>query len=90
MVFLSPYQLLALFKAYWREQGYSGEVVSNGGGPMMGCSSGPISILYDATTDNQVPALVGFIAGRPGVEWHRKTVWLTLQKLNYDVLFVTI
>lgn len=43
----------------------------------MGCSSGPLSIVYDATTDNQVPALVGFIAGRPGVEWHLKTVWLT-------------
>lgn len=52
----------------------SGEIVSNGGDPVLGCSSGPISVVYDATTNNDVPALVGFIAGRAGAEWHHKTV----------------
>jgi len=61
-------------KTYWREKGFSGEIVSNGGGPMLGCSTGPLSVVYDATNDKNVPALVGFIAGRPGVEWHRQTV----------------
>ncbi|XP_046437398.1 probable flavin-containing monoamine oxidase A [Daphnia pulex] len=60
-------------KTYWREKGFSGEVVSNGGGPLLGCSTGPLSIVYDATNDKNIPALVGFIAGRPGVEWHRQT-----------------
>ncbi|XP_057367268.1 probable flavin-containing monoamine oxidase A isoform X1 [Daphnia carinata] len=60
-------------KTYWRENGFSGEIVSNGGGPLLKCSTGPISVVYDATTDKNVPALVGFVAGRPGVEWHRQT-----------------
>jgi len=60
-------------KAYWREAGYSGEVVSNGGGPLLDCDSGPISIVYDATTHNQVPALVGFIGGSHVAQWDNKT-----------------
>lgn len=63
-----------MIQAYWREAGYSGEVVSNGGGPLNGCRTGPISVVYDATTNNGVPALVGFYAGKPGVEWHNKSV----------------
>ena len=61
-------------KAYWREAGYSGEVVSNGGRALLDCKSGPISIVYDGTTHNQVAALVGFIAGNSVIEWDEKTV----------------
>jgi len=61
-------------KAYWRDAGFSGEVVSNGGRPLLDCKSGPISIVYDATTHNQVAALVGFIAGNQVVEWDKKTI----------------
>lgn len=43
----------------------------------MGCSSGPLNVVYDATTNSHVPALVGFIAGKPGTEWNRKTVALS-------------
>lgn len=61
-------------QAYWRDAGYSGEVVSNGGDRLLpGCSSGPISIVYDATTDSGVAALVGFIAGQHATEWKAKT-----------------
>ena len=48
--------------------------MSNGGAPLLSCSTGPLSVVYDATTSNDVPALVGFIAGKPGVEWHHRTV----------------
>ncbi|KAK2714485.1 hypothetical protein QYM36_008892, partial [Artemia franciscana] len=57
-------------KSYWTEEGYSGEIVSNGGlSNIDGISNGPLSVVYDATTNNGVPALVGFIAGRQGIEW---------------------
>ena len=69
-------------KAYWREAGFSGEVVSNGGRPLLDCKSGPISIVYDATTHNQVAALVGFIAGNQVVEWDKKTVSLSVTLFN--------
>lgn len=61
-------------KPYWREENFSGEIVSNGGDPLLGCSSGPLNVVYDATTHNNVPALVGFIAGSQGTEWNHKTV----------------
>ncbi|KAK3887892.1 hypothetical protein Pcinc_008042 [Petrolisthes cinctipes] len=63
-------------KAFWREKGYSGEIVSNGGGPLGdvgGVTCGPLSVCYDATTHSGTPAIVGFIAGRQGIEWHNKT-----------------
>ncbi len=72
-------------KAYWRDAGYSGEVVSNGGDRLLpGCSSGPISIVYDATTDSGVAALVGFIAGQHATEWKAKTVAHHIQSLTLD------
>ncbi|XP_033116821.1 probable flavin-containing monoamine oxidase A [Anneissia japonica] len=50
-------------KAFWREAGLSGEIVSLGGGPVIdGCDTGPIQVVYDAVTDNGAPALVGFFA----------------------------
>lgn len=61
-------------KAFWKENGYSGEIVSNGGETeVAGVSRGPLSACFDATTNNGTPAIVGFIAGRQGVEWHNKT-----------------
>ena len=49
---------------------------------MSDCSSGPLSVVYDATTDNDVPALVGFIAGKHGIEWQSKTVRLLSAPLD--------
>ncbi|XP_065580715.1 probable flavin-containing monoamine oxidase A, partial [Artemia franciscana] len=58
-------------KAYWLEEGLSGELTSNGGKTFVpGISAGPLGIVFDATTDNGVPALVGFIAAKNGVEWN--------------------
>lgn len=61
-------------KAFWRENGYSGEIVSNGGETeVAGMSRGPLTASCDATTNTGTPAIVGFIAGRQGVEWNTKT-----------------
>lgn len=50
-------KVVALYdRPFWREQGYSGEVVS---------SDGPLSIVYDdCAHDLSQAALVGFVAGR--------------------------
>ena len=48
-------------RAFWRDAGYSGEVVSSGG---------PLSIAYDNTShDGQQPALVGFVVGGQARQW---------------------
>ncbi len=48
-------------RAFWRETGYSGEVVS---------SDGPFSVVYDNTShDGKQPALVGFIVGNHARQW---------------------
>ena len=53
----------------------SGEIVSNGGlSPVAGCQTGPLCIVYDATTDQGSAALVGFIAGSSSTEWQARTV----------------
>ncbi|XP_033116806.1 probable flavin-containing monoamine oxidase A [Anneissia japonica] len=50
-------------KAFWREAGLSGEIISFGGAPVIdGCDTGPIQVVLDAVTDNGTPALVGFFA----------------------------
>jgi monoamine oxidase len=47
--------------AFWREAGFSGEVVS---------SDGPLSVVYDNTShDGQQPALVGFVVGAQARQW---------------------
>lgn len=53
---------LALYeRAFWREQGYSGEAVAN---------CGPITVVFDNTShDGAQPALIGFIVGRAAREW---------------------
>ncbi|CAL4096469.1 unnamed protein product, partial [Meganyctiphanes norvegica] len=61
-------------KAFWREAGYSGEIVSSGGEQdSCGYGHGPINVCYDATTYTGVPAIVGFISGRQAIEWQNKS-----------------
>lgn len=49
--------------SFWRDAGYSGEIVSSGGTTdIPECDSGPIQLVYDAGTDISSPALVGFYA----------------------------
>jgi monoamine oxidase len=46
---------------FWREAGFSGEVVS---------SDGPMSVVYDSSShDDQQPALVGLVAGSQARQW---------------------
>ena len=56
-------KVIALYdRAFWRERGYSGEVVS---------SDGPLSIVYDdCAHDLSQAALVGFVAGRDAHAMH--------------------
>ncbi|CAG0898091.1 unnamed protein product [Cyprideis torosa] len=59
---------------FWREKGFSGEVVSDGGkSPLPGCDRGPVSITYDGTTTTGSPALLGFIGSREAIQWNEKT-----------------
>uniref|UniRef100_T1IXY1 Amine oxidase n=1 Tax=Strigamia maritima TaxID=126957 RepID=T1IXY1_STRMM len=59
---------------FWRAKNLSGEIVTNGGAPIVaGCDTGPLGIVYDGTTHNGNPALVGFISGHVGVQWSLKT-----------------
>ncbi|CAG0879830.1 unnamed protein product [Darwinula stevensoni] len=51
-------------KAFWKDRGYSGEIVTNGGD-----GGGPLSVVFDATTCRGTPALVGFIAGSADVKY---------------------
>ena len=64
-------------KPFWRDNGYSGEVLSDGSilsltlqdfkDTMPVC--GTNSVIYDATANDKYGALVGFIAGRQAAEW---------------------
>jgi monoamine oxidase len=48
-------------RPFWREAGYSGEVV---------CDHGPLAVVFDNTShDGRVPALLGFGVGRAAREW---------------------
>jgi monoamine oxidase len=68
--------LVTYKKAFWIEKGYSGEVVSDGSilyhnhknDPKLPVL-GPISIMYDATSYENEPALIAFIAGEAAVDW---------------------
>lgn len=52
-------------KAWWREQGFSGEVVSD---------KGPLALVYDKSShDDKMPALVGFFAGKGARQWSEKS-----------------
>lgn len=58
------FKFLITYKtAFWREKGYSGEIIGNGGKPVReGCDSGPIQMVFDSMTGSNNPALVGFYA----------------------------
>ncbi|WAQ97542.1 LOW QUALITY PROTEIN: AOFA-like protein [Mya arenaria] len=59
-------------KAFWRVAGSSGEVVSNGGASMLpSCDMGPLGVVYDATSSNAQPALLGFMGGLQAVQWQK-------------------
>lgn len=52
-------------RPFWREQGFSGEVVSTGG---------PITVVFDNTShDNRQPALLAFVVGRAARHWERRS-----------------
>ncbi|MBE7448100.1 MAG: FAD-dependent oxidoreductase [Kofleriaceae bacterium] len=54
--------VVAYERAFWRERGLSGEVVS---------TRGPLSVLFDNTShDGRQPALVGFVQAGPARRWH--------------------
>jgi len=56
---------MALYdRAFWRDRGLSGEVVS---------SAGPVSVVFDNTShDGAQPALLAFIVGQSAREWSRR------------------
>lgn len=60
-------------QSFWRNNGFSGEVVSDGSIVTKGSKGfptiGPVNLVYDGTTLDGEPALVGFIGGRTAVEW---------------------
>ncbi|XP_061118056.1 probable flavin-containing monoamine oxidase A [Conger conger] len=53
--------------AFWREKGFSGEVVVQNS---TGC---PFSVTFDATSPGGSPALVGFIAAEQASDWTVRT-----------------
>ena len=67
-------KIYVLFKtSFWLEEGFSGEVVSNGGPSLVeSCEKGPVVIFFDATTRFGTPALVGFIGGKAADQWNSK------------------
>jgi monoamine oxidase len=62
-------------KAFWKEMGYSGEVVSDGSiirnklNNVNRVSLGPISVMYDNTSYSNEPALLGFIGANAALQW---------------------
>lgn len=58
-------KVLATYKtAFWRERGYSGEVVS---------TTGPLSVVFDNTShDGKVPMLLGFVVAKHARGWSEK------------------
>lgn len=55
-------------KAFWRDKGFSGEIVATEGN-LMECENQPLGLVYDATSANGNPALVIFISGKPATIW---------------------
>ncbi len=57
--------VLTYERAFWRERGFSGEVVS---------TRGPLSVVFDNTShDGNQPALLGFVQAGPARRWHGDT-----------------
>merc|ERR1719341_1758568 len=67
-------KFLAIYpKPYWKEMGYSGEIVSSGGTPVSpDCEGSPICITLDDSHENQF-SIVGFIGGKLAVQWAEKS-----------------
>ena len=62
--------ILLSHQAFWRSDGNSGEVVTNGGSSLSSnCTSGPLCLVFDKTSANGSPALVAFLGGSQAVEW---------------------
>lgn len=63
--------------AFWKQNGYSGAVVCDGSiihhknknDELNFPTIGPLAVIYDATTDDDEAALVGFIAANAAVQW---------------------
>ena len=52
-------------EAFWRQQGFSGEVVS---------TQGPITVIFDNTSyDGKQPALLAFLVGNEGRRWSQQS-----------------
>ena len=67
---MGSYLKIVLFysKAFWREKGYSGETLSGN----KNYEKFPVTFTFDATqyhNEQQVPALVCFITGKPSLWW---------------------
>lgn len=61
-------------EAFWRKDGCSGEVVTNGGPSFdTDCNSGPLCLVFDDTSSNGNPGLVAFVAGNQLVAWRQLT-----------------
>ena len=83
-------KVYALFQSsFWLEEGFSGEVVSNGGpgysNLKINCENGPVQIIFDATTSSGTPALVGFIAGKSSDQWNDLG---TFKYIDYNLEFL--
>jgi len=66
---------VAYERAFWRERGLSGEVVS---------TRGPLSVLFDNTSaDGAQPALVGFVQAGPARRWNGDTTAIVAQLVRW-------
>ncbi|XP_013393627.1 amine oxidase [flavin-containing] A [Lingula anatina] len=52
---------------FWRDAGFSGEIVTCG--RTKTGEDGPLGVVFDATSPNGNPALVGFVAAKQAVKW---------------------
>uniref|UniRef100_A0A3B3VYT5 Amine oxidase n=1 Tax=Poecilia latipinna TaxID=48699 RepID=A0A3B3VYT5_9TELE len=66
MKFILTYQT-----AFWKEKGFSGEIVA---GSSTDC---PFCVTFDATSPRGNPALVGFISGQQATLWKRRAAVLS-------------
>ena len=76
MIMANLTKIFVLFKtSFWLKDGFSGEVVSNGGQSLVeSCEKGPVVIFFDATTKLGTPALVGFIGGKAADQWNSTVI----------------
>lgn len=58
--------IITYSSAFWKDKGFSGEIVA---GSSTGC---PFCVVFDATSPNGNPALVGFISAQSATYWTNK------------------